>query len=264
MTNLSYQSAIIDRQLNNRVENQTTENAFSIDTVIKQFPNIPEATVVLGKAGHMPILFDLDDPRPGSLLIVNDHLPSIRKFLTVMMKSLIAYSHPSSFQFVTLTHYPEKWVDLIQEFDPEFSYCAGVSGDFEKSTEDWIMFLTKKAEERRNGRNNGPAVILFIDDFDFTQNLDMHVRINLNWLINYGASSRIWVVSGLDLRKNPDDMAHIDQFKTRIFGQLPTIKAFDFSKYVPKREIEQLFPERNFVTKIGNNWVRFWAPKLQG
>jgi hypothetical protein len=264
MTNLSYQSTILERRENHRVEQQTNTNAFSFDSLIKQFPNIPEATAILGKAGQMPILFDLDDSRPGSIIIVNNHIPSIRKFLTGMMKSLISFSHPSSFQFVTISHYPEKWIELIQEFDPEFAYCAGVSGDFEKSTEDWIMFLTKKADERRNGRNNGPAVILFIDDFNFIQNLAMHVRININWLINYGASVRIWIVSGLDLKKNPEDIEQIELFKTRIFGQVQPKTASEIKKYVPMNEIEQLFPERNFVTKIGSNWVRFWAPKLQG
>jgi len=264
MTNLSYQSTILERHLNHRVGNLTNTNEFSIDSLIKQFPNIPEATAILGKAGQMPILFDLDDSRPGSILIVNNHLPSIRKFQTGMMKSLISFSHPSGFQFVTLSHYPEKWIDLIQEFDPEFAYCAGVSGDFEKGTEDWIMYLTKKADERRNGRNTGPAVILFIDDFDFVQNLDMHVRINFSWLINNGASARIWIVSGLDLKKNPEDIEQINLFKTRIFGQLEPKIASKINKFVPMNEIEHLFPERNFVTKISSNWVRFWAPKLQG
>lgn len=264
MTNLSYQSTILERKGNRRVDNQSFTNAFSFDSLINQFPNIPETTAILGKTGTMPILFDLDDPRPGSVLIVNDHLPAIRKFQTVIMKSIISFSHPSSFQFITISHYPEKWIDLIQEFDPEFAYCAGVSGDFEKSTEDWIMFLTKKADERRSGRNSGPAVILFIDDFNFVQNLDMHVRINLNWLLKFGATSRVWVVSGLDLKKDPEDVSRIDQFRTRIFGQLQQKMTFDVKKFVPRNEIEQLYPERNFVTKIGSNWVRFWAPKLQG
>ncbi len=145
MTHLNVQSRLINNLSSQKIHKPTNNsNYFSFDSLISQYPNIPEATAILGKTGNIPILFDLDDPRPGSILLINDHLPSIRKFQTVIMKSAISYSHPTNFQFVIISHYPEKWMDLIEEFDPDFSYCAGISGDYENSTEDWILFLSKK------------------------------------------------------------------------------------------------------------------------
>jgi hypothetical protein len=72
------------------------------------------------------------------------------------------------------------------------------------------------------------------------------------------------VVSGLDLKKNPDLLHPIDQFKTKIFGHFDGNLSEGKLKFIPSGILAQLQPERNFVTKISSSWVRFWAPKLQG
>lgn len=269
MTNAIYHQTVLNnkvyqRDLNRKNQNQIEEYSYSFDDLIRQHPNIPELTAFIGKSGGMPILFDLEDPRPGSILIVNDHLPFIRKLMTVMMKSLVTYSQPTSLQFVTISHYPEKWMETIQEFDPQYSFCAGVSGEYENSAEDWIHYLAKKADDRLSGRNSGPTAILFIDDSELINHLNIQTRLNFEWLLANGASSRIWVVSGLDIRKNPDLMHPFDHHKTRIYGHIDRNLSEMKSKIMPAGILEQLQPERNFATKIGSNWVRFWAPKLQG
>lgn len=269
MTNAIYHQTVLNnkiyhRELNRKNQNKFEESSYTFDELIHQNPNIPSLTAILGKSGGMPILFDLEDPRPGSILIVNDHLPSIRKLMTVMMKSLVTYSQPTSLQFITISHYPEKWMETIQVFDPQYSYCAGVSGEYENSAEDWIHYLAKKADDRLSGRNAGPAAVLFIDDSDLINHLNIQARLNYEWLLANGASTRIWVVSGLDIKKNPDLLHPIEQHKTRIFGHVDSQQSATKSELMPSGVLEQLHPERNFATKIGSNWVRFWAPKLQG
>ncbi|MBE0685057.1 MAG: hypothetical protein IH585_03575 [Anaerolineaceae bacterium] len=269
MTNAIYHQTMLNNklyqgELSRKSRNHHDEADYSFDEFVQQHPNIPEITAILGKSGEMPILFDLVDPRPGSLLIVNDHLPSIRKLMTVMMKSLVAYSQPTSLQLITISHYPEKWMETIQVFDPQYSYCAGVSGEYENSAEDWIQYLAKKADDRLSGRNHGPAAILFIDDCELISHMNIQARLNYEWLLSNGALSRIWVVSGLDLRKNPDLLHPLSQYKTKIFGHFDSNPSSSKTKLMPAGILEQLQPERNFVTKIGSNWVRFWAPKLQG
>jgi len=237
---------------------------FSFDLMIKQHPNVPDGIAILGKAGKMPILFDLSDPRPGSILVVNDHLPSIRKFFTVIMRSIIEFSHSSGVQFITISHYPDKWMDTIQGFDPQFVFSAGVSGENEKSAEDWIFYLAKKAEDRRSGKNNGPAAILFLDDWNLINNFDIKTKLNFEWLVKYGASARIWVISGLDVSKENEIHPNLNLFKTKIFGYIDQKRQVINQIDIPMEMIRDLAPERNFLTKIGANWIRFWAPKLQG
>lgn len=269
MTNAIYNQTFINnnlyqRELSKKNQNQNEESSYLFDDLIHQHPNIPELTAILGKSGDLPILFDLEDPRPGSILIVNDHLPSVRKLMLVMMKSLAIYSQSTSLQFITISHYPEKWMETIQVFDPQYSFCAGVSGDYENSAADWIHYLAKKADDRLSGRNHGPAAILFIDDCELINHLDIQARLNYEWLLSNGASSRIWIISGLDLRKNHDLLNPFDQYKTKIFGHVDREFTSINTKLMPSGILEQLNTERNFATKIGSNWVRFWAPKLQG
>lgn len=269
MTNTIYPQTALNnkfyqKELSRKNQDTHGESDYSFNELVQRHPNIPELTAILGKSGDMPILFDLEDPRPGSILIVNDHLPSIRKLMTVMMKSLVTYSQPTSLQFITISHFPEKWMETIQVFDPQYSYCAGVSGEYENSAEEWIHYLAKKADDRLSGRNHGPAAVLFIDDNELIGHLDIKARLNYEWLLTHGASSRIWVVSGLDIRKTPDLLQPFDHHKTRIFGHIDRNLSETKSKLLPAGILEQLQPERNFVTKIGSNWVRFWAPKLQG
>jgi len=269
MTNYAFSSTTFNDnyykldQKKNGITNSNELN-LSFDDLVNKFPSIPEKTAVLGNNGSMPILFDLDDPRPGSILIVNEHLPSVRKLMTVMMKSLIHFSNTSNFQFITISHYPEKWMDNIQIFDPQYSYCAGVSGDFENSAEDWILFLAKKAEDRINGRNLGPAVILFVDDIGLIDQLDLRIKLNFEWLIKYGSSAKIWIVSGLDLNLISDAQKTLKQFKTRIYGQISSGISKELRDCIPLGIVKDLKPERHFVTKISSNWIQFWAPKLQG
>lgn len=254
---------LYERELSRNKVGQDEESGYSFDDWVLQHPNIPESTALLGKSGNMPVLFDLEDPRPGSVLMVNGHLPSIRKLMTVIMKSLVTYSQPSSLQFIMISHYPEKWMETIQDFDPQYLYCAGVSGEYEDAAEDWIHYLAKKANDRISGRNTGPAAILFIDDCDLINQLNIQTRLNFEWLLNHGATSKIWVISGLDLRKNPELQKPFEQYMTKIFGHIDKDLALTHSKWLPKGRCEELQPARNFITKIGQNWVPFWAPKLQ-
>ncbi len=105
---------------------------------------------------------------------------------------------------------------------------------------------------------------MFIDDFELISKLDLHVRIHLDWLVKHGAASRIWVLSGLDLQKNPEGIEKINTFKTKIYGQVQSNGPSALNEFIPKSELAKLNSDQNFVTKIGSNWVHFWAPILQG
>lgn len=243
---------------------QLNEEKFTFEDLQTMVPFLPEATALLGKAGSTPVLFDLEDPRPGSIIIANDHLPGARKLMTIMMKSLVINSSSSNFQFITISHYPEKWIENIQKFDSQFLYCAGVAGDYEKSTEDWILFLAKKADDRMHGRNTGPAVIVFLDNADLLNQMDVRIRLNFEWLIKYGAQVKIWVISCIEINQNNVNILPLRTFQTKIYGHIDDQLSTKSMDLIPFEIVKNLKPERNFVTKINSNWLRFWAPKLQG
>jgi hypothetical protein len=82
--------------------------------------------------------------------------------------------------------------------------------------------------------------------------------------LKVGAKVNIWIVTGFDLSKEGNNEKLINNYNTRIFGQIDAKYHSQIKHIVPLLIVEGLKPNRNFVTKIGSEWIRFWAPKLQG
>jgi hypothetical protein len=245
--------------------NYSNKPEFSIIELLNKFQHLPDMTALLGVVDEeIPIMFDLNDPISGSILIINDHLPSIRRLMLTMIWSLKAFNSPQDYQYVIISEYPDKWMKLISEFDAEYAFCSGIVGGYEDSAEDWILYLAQRVDDRINGRGAGPSVILFIDDAAQLERFDLQVRFSYEWLINHSATVNIWMVTGMDLSREKNDFKIVNKFKTRIFGQLDPLYYSKLKGFVPSSILESLQPNRNFATKIGSQWIRFWAPKLQG
>lgn len=263
ITTVSQQNT--DQQNKSILTNQPICPEFSIIDLLKKFQHLPDQTALLGVVDEeIPVMFDLRDPGPGSILIINDHLPSIRRLMLTMVRTLIAFNSPQDFQYVIISEYPDKWTKLISEFDPEYAFCSGIAGGFEDSAEDWILYLSQRVEDRINGRGQGPSVILFIDDVAQLEQFDLQVRLNYEWLVKQSSRTKIWMVAGMDLSKEKNVNKLLRQFKTRIFGQMDTVFYSKLEGLAPQSILESLQPNRNFASKIGSQWIRFWAPKLQG
>jgi len=269
MAVISFQNTITtnypakQKRINFRSEIEFPE--FSIQHLLNTFKHIPDHTALLGVVEeNIPVMFDLKDPKPGAIMMINDHLPSLRRLMLTMIQSLIPSNSPNDFQYIVISEFPDKWMKLISEFDPEYSYCAGVVGGYEDSAEDWIIYLAQRAEDRINGRGSGASVVLFVDDASQLEKLDIQVRLNYEWLLRVGSKVNIWLVTGFDLAKEGNNDKLIKNFKTRIYGQMDKKFHSKLKDIVPSFILENLKPNRNFATKIGSEWIQFWAPKLQG
>lgn len=64
---------------------------------------------------------------------------------------------------------------------------------YDRSTGDVIMALAAKAESRRFGRELGPAIYVRFDCGNYYNHWDYDQRLNLNWLVNNGRWSEIYV-----------------------------------------------------------------------
>ncbi|PKO17812.1 MAG: hypothetical protein CVU39_04835 [Chloroflexi bacterium HGW-Chloroflexi-10] len=244
---------------------QTNSSDFDLEDMLHRFQHAPDQTAFLGMVGEdFPVMFDLKDPRTQSILTVSDHLPSLRRLMLVMVQSIAAYTTPENFQYVVISDYPEKWMQTIEKFDSNYEYCAGVSGGYENSAEDWILYLASKTESRLNGRQNSASVILFVDDLNQLEKMDMQVRLNYDWMLRHSSKVNIWMVAGTDAQQVHQARQNVNRFRTRIFGQMDHKLAPSFKDIIPVSILETLEPNRNFSTKIGSDWIRFWAPKLQG
>ena len=238
---------------------------YSLEDLLQRSVFLPEKTALLGlDTDKLPVTFDLRNERLGSLLILNDHLPTIRHLMHSMIRTLQQMNSPLEFQYIIVSDLPEKWMSIIHEYDPNYDFCAGVVGGDEDSAEDWIIYLAQKAEQRHQNNLECATIILFVDDLAIIESMDPQTKKNFEWLLKFGASVNIWVFAGLDFLKVDQPMHFIETFKSRIFGQMdPSFTPF-LSELISETEISGLQARNNFIAKIGTNWIRFWAPILQG
>ncbi|OJX46031.1 MAG: hypothetical protein BGO78_03865 [Chloroflexi bacterium 44-23] len=238
---------------------------YSIDDLLQRSVFLPEKMALLGlDADKLPVTFDLRNEQLGSLLILNDHLPTIRHLMYSMIRSLQQMNSAFEFQYIVISDLPEKWMSKIHEYDCNYDFCAGVVGGDEESAEDWIIYLAQKVEQRHQKNLERATIILFVDDLAMVERMDTQTRKNFEWLVKYGASVNIWVFAGLDFLKINQPMLFIETFKSRIFGQMDPVFSPFLSGFVSESQISALQIRNKFLAKIGVNWIPFWAPILQG
>ncbi len=236
---------------------------YSLEDLLTKYQHLPEKTALLGLAGQdSPMLFDLEDSKPQSILFANDHLPSLRRLMMVMINSITQYNRPDQIQYLILSEYPEKWTEYIQKFDPKFDFCSGIVGGYETIAEDWILYLSQLADARHHGRQSGPTILFFMDDLNQLEQLDVQVRLNYEWLVRNGAKVQVWPLAGINLENQFVMEKYGQNFKTRIIGQTDEKVLLPYKKAFPPALINQLKPNRNFMTRIGSEWIQFWVPKL--
>ncbi len=261
----SKQSVYSDRFIEQlRGQNFILED-YSVEILLQRATFLQAKSALLGiGTDNMPMAIDLTDERLRSLVIVNDHLPTIRHLMHTTIRSLQQGNSPLSLQYIVVSDLPEKWMAKIHEFDSNYDFCAGVVGGDEISAEDWVIYLAQKVEKLMQTPKENATIILFVDDLAIIERMDYQTRMNFEWLLKYGAQVNIWVFAGLDFLKVDQPMLWLEVFKTRIYGQMNTVHIQKLSKYVSNKDLIALKDRNYFISKIGTNWVPFWAPKLQG
>lgn len=244
--------------------NHPAISEYSLDDLTMNSIYMPMHSIFLGLAGaDMPILFDWTDTKTHSILIVDDDTTSIRQLMLSMIRSLAIKNAPEDIQYIMISDDPDQWMNRISQSDTNFDFCAGVVGSNEISAEDWIIYLAQKTEKRLKGKDWGASIILFVDDNAIIGNFDIQTKLNFEWLIKYGARVNIWIISGLNIRNDIDLLPKIDLYRVKIFGNSDPKYREPIKNFVPPSILDSLQPDRHFVTKIGSEWIRFWAPKLQ-
>ncbi len=260
-TSLHQHENILDLVRKNNLQKDYRE--YSLEDLLSKYQHLPEKTALLGLAGQeSPVLFDLEDTKPQSILLANDHLPSLRRLMMVMINSITQYNRPDQIQYLIISEFPDKWSEYIQTFDPQFDFCSGIVAGHDSIAEDWILYLSQLADARHHGRQWGPTILFFIDDLAQLEQLDEQVRLNYEWLIRNGAKVQIWPIAGVNLEQQAVMEKFGSHFKTRIIGQADENVLLPYKKTFPPSLISQLKPNRNFMTRIGSEWIQFWVPKL--
>lgn len=176
----------------------------------------PDKTVFLGfDPDIIPILLDLTRPASGSLLFLSGIDSLFERFIKNLCISCTWKNNQDQVVFGIISPNADNYIDLLGS-----PACQFLLNPYERTAAEVIFELSGIAEQRKYGRERGPAMLLIIDDLwsYFCHNSDYGIFVNLKWLISCGPSSEIWPISSIQLKdRQKFKQPFLNLFKTRIF-----------------------------------------------
>jgi hypothetical protein len=226
-----------------------------LSEVLKQLGELPPLSVVVGLAEDgLPVMFNLDDPETGALLIAGDPGSGKTSLLNTIVRSACSTNPPRSLRFCCISTSPEEFYSL-----KGLPHCYKVNSAYSDDALQTIEELVEIAEQRKYGRFGGEAIILVIDDLPgIIEQLGVEGGNLLRWLVEHGAYSKIWTAASFDAR-------HPVLFENGIHKSFPTwiLGKVDVSKVGPNlakdkvRPAARLVPGAQFCT-YSDEWICFW------
>ncbi len=236
-----------------------TLEAFTLDDLLGEIPTLPMQTAALGRtADGAPVLFDLNDPHPGALLVVADRFSGKTALLKTIAHSLMHRNRPYEVSFQVISGRPEQWK---VEAASHAAYFQTVTSNYQRAGAEAILSACDLVESRQHGRRTGSAHILFLDGMDTLPYMDFDVRLNFEWLLQEGPSVQVWPVVSADSETASQNLRWINLFRTRLAGfmhdnrtakDLALINQLDFSAFERGRQ---------FAVRIGRSWLQFFTPE---
>jgi len=177
-------------------------SSLSVSEYLEELGPMPDEALLLGKCDdELPVLLNLRDPIPKSLLLVSD-------FETEFLRSVAftASLFPSDkMSFGVITPRPSTWGG--------FKNCVGVFSAYHSSAGDFILSAASWAHGNKSFRRQ--SVLLLLDGMDeWYSSMEVDTINNFRWLLLRGSSRNVWVIA-----TSKEDY---DMFATKFFAASPT------------------------------------------
>lgn len=242
-----------------REQNYLPPPPTSLRSLINETGPFPASSVILGLCDDgLPFMLDLLDPGSGSLLIAGDRGVGKTNLLKTILASAAYINNPGEVRFGIISSRAQELLPLGSQ-----PHCISISDSQERSAFELIMTLAELTEQRRSGRNRGPAIVLAIDNFEFlaTAHLDYSLFVHLRWLIQNGPKSQVWPIVTVTADRILDvDQRLIKGFKTKLLGSM---HSGSMRKKLTGR-ISPTYPNSNgtplFEAHLGRQSTPFYLP----
>jgi hypothetical protein len=191
-------------------------NGPELNELLRQMGPQPDYSMLVGLCSDgLPLMLDLSDPTPGSILITGDSGCGKTSLLQAMILSACRLNAPQQAQFLAITPNHSEWSDLADD-----EHCLGLYTADMRASSQAIIEYTEIGNQRRSGRERGAATILAIDDLWVSQYfMDAKVRRFFEWTVQYGPQNKIWPVVTVETDREYDVRRLIQGFGTRIQGR---------------------------------------------
>ncbi len=222
-------------------------------------PLEPQILLIGGCDDDIPILLDLTNPAAGSLLLLGDRLSGKTRLLGSMVQSACSTTPRRELRIAGISSSQLEWQHAASS---AHTYKWTSTRGIEASA--IIHELARVCEQRRFGRENGPTLLLVIDELsELLENLDAQTVELLTWLARSGPAQRTWVLAALDSGCQSSAAKVIGAFGTKLFGSIASIKPAAGLEPIPQEVASGLVAGAQFCLKIDGNWLPFWIPSRE-
>lgn len=249
------------RTSTNTVNTKVESGSFSItlQQLMDEIAPLPACSIVIGGCEDgMHFYLALDDPRPGSILVVGDQGCGKRRLIESVLASAVTLNPPRRLRYALIS-------DALSRFSGYASaahcYTALVPGI---EACDLIHELTDVFAQRWAEQGSGSPILLIVDDLTQVRNaLDERSFEDLLWLIQHGPQAHIWPIVTLHAEDFPTtDEYVIEAFGTYLLGRMSsqeTAQAFTGAGETFAGELEA---GEQFSVLFDDQWLKFWVPEI--
>ena len=233
----------------------------TVYSLLDSIQPLPAYSTVFGTCEDgVPFLMDLRDPSPGAILILGDPGSGKSRLLRTILTSTSLVNTPDKVNYCLITSNDRNFYAVTGK-----DHCLAAASPYDRAASELIMEMSALAEQRRNGRHRGPAVILAIDDLAVFagERLDYDGFIHFKWLLEEGPKSHIWPVVTL----NAHQLKKVDKRLLSSFGsvffssiQSPRLLEEFAGGYSPSAR--SLYPGYQFEFMYAGDWIRFTLPAV--
>ena len=227
-------------------------------------PDLPLQTAVFGIGmDGLPVLLDLNDPAPGSMLVVGDERAQQIDLLRTAVTSVVLRNSARNMQFIVFSHLPGAWRSWVSEQHYD-RYCLTVLGPDDPKAREWIIRLREWGEQRRSGDLGGPPVMMLMDTLNFLPKLEPALHDDFEWLAQEGPLSKIWPVAAISTALANSLWKQIGVFQTVIFGYAEDPQFYVRWAGLSEVEAQSFGHAGQFAVKVkepdGEAWLKFRLP----
>lgn len=212
-------------------------------------------SLVLGKCDDdLPLLLELSNPAPGSIMISGDQGSGKTRLVHAIVESGSILNSREHFQFHIIASEPGKYSALSHH-----EGCQQVLAVDNDQPKKCIEKLAELVERRQRLGPSDPAIVLIIDDLStLSDSMDYEQALHLLRVIKHGPRSWIWTIAIIP----SDRLGSVHEkiltgFRTRLIGKISSTilaAALTGEDYSPVTDLDS---GSQFCVPVKDNWILF-------